>query len=234
MRPKALIYAAFVGGMTLFANPRSTQLFGENAANAPSAAAGTSARKRNPLLDYKFTNELGQAVSISDFRGQALAITFFFTRCPMPEFCPRLSKNFQMASQKLSAGGEGFTNWHFLSITFDPETDTPEVLKAYAERYQYDPRHWSFLTGPADKISELARGSGVKADPENGLINHNFRTLIITPAGHLQMVFPMSGDLSDAIVSEIRKAIAATNPPAASVIPSGEPGLRAASTVVAK
>jgi len=52
----------------------------------------------NPLLDYKFTNELSQRVSLSDFRGQALAITFFFTRCPISDYCPRLSKNFQEAS----------------------------------------------------------------------------------------------------------------------------------------
>src|ERR1700704_230713 len=50
---------------------------------------------RHPLLDYKFTNELGQAVSLGQFKGQALAITFFFTRCPIPDFCPRLSKNFE-------------------------------------------------------------------------------------------------------------------------------------------
>src|SRR5258708_7352266 len=55
----------------------------------------------HPLLAFKFTNELGQAVSLGDFRGQALAITFFFTRCPIPDFCPRLSKNFQKASKKL-------------------------------------------------------------------------------------------------------------------------------------
>src|ERR1700742_594613 len=63
---------------------------------------GVGAKADRSLLDYKFTNELGQAVSVSDFHGQALAITFFFTRCPMPDFCPRLSKNFQEASKKLS------------------------------------------------------------------------------------------------------------------------------------
>ena len=90
------------------------------------------------MLNYKFTNELGQAVSISDFHGQALAITFFFTRCPMPDFCPRLSKNFQEASKKLSARADIPTNWHFLSVSFDPEFDTPEVLKNYGKQYQYD------------------------------------------------------------------------------------------------
>jgi protein SCO1 len=171
-------------------------------------------RARNPLLDYKFTNELGRAVSLSDFRGQALAITFFYTRCPLPEYCPRLSKNFQEASQKLESLPGAPANWHFLSFSFDPEFDTPAVLKVYGESYQYDPNHWSFLTGPPDKIAELARQSDVKYESDGGLINHNFRTLIVDADGRLQMIFPTSGDLSDEIAAEIIKAAAQTNQPA--------------------
>jgi len=165
----------------------------------------------NPLLDYKFTNELDQAVSLNDFRGQALAITFFYTRCPLPDYCPRLSKNFQEAEQVLESRPDAPANWHFLSISFDPDFDTPAMLQAYGNSYQYDPKHWSFLTGPADKIGELARGSGVSYQSEDGTINHNFRTLIIDPRGHLQMVFPTTGDLSGQIVAEIIKAAAVTN-----------------------
>jgi protein SCO1 len=176
------------------------------------AAAPTARGSRNPLLDYKFTNELGQAVSLNDFRGQALAITFFYTRCPLPEFCPRLSRNFQEASQKLEAMTNCPANWHFISVSFDPEFDTPETLRNYAKCYQYDPAHWSFLTGPRDKIAELAHDSGVEYEESGGTINHNFRTLIVNAQGHLQMVFPTSGDLSDQIVSEILKA-AVVQPP---------------------
>jgi protein SCO1/2 len=170
-------------------------------------------RARSPLWTDKFTNELEQAVSLSDFTGQALAITFFYTRCPLPEYCPRLSRNFQEASQKLESMPGAPANWHFLSFSFDPEFDTPAMLKAYGESYQYDPKHWSFLTGPPDQIAELARQSGVKYETDNGLINHNFRTLIIDASGHLQMVFPISGDLSDEIVAEIVKAAAVTHQP---------------------
>jgi len=181
-------------------------------AGAPAAEA-TAPKPRHPLLDYPFTNELGRAVRLNDFRGQALAITFFFTRCPIPDYCPRLSKNFEEASQKLATMPGGPTNWHFLSVTFDPESDTPAVLRAYGERYEYDPKHWSFLTGPKEKISELASGSGVKTEPAGGFLNHNFRTLIIDAAGHLQMIFPIGGNLSDAIVAEVLKAAAVPAPP---------------------
>jgi protein SCO1/2 len=166
---------------------------------------------KHPLLAFKFTNELGQAVALDDFRGQALAITFFFTRCPIPDYCPRLSKNFQKAARTLNAIPGGPTNWHFLSVSFDTEFDNSRVLKAYAEQYHYDPTHWSFLTGPAEQIGQLARLSDVTFQREGGTFNHNFRTLIIDTTGHLQMVFPTGGDLSDAIVEELLQAATVTN-----------------------
>lgn len=174
-------------------------------------AAPASVASGHPLLDYKFTNELGQAVSFNQFKGQAIAYTFFFTRCPIPEFCPRLMKNFQEASQKLLARSDAPTNWHFFSVSFDTEFDTPAVLKAYAERYHYDPRHWSFLTGPPDKIAELARQSEVNFERDGSLFTHGFRTLVIDAAGRLQMSYPIGGNLSDALVADIFKAAAATN-----------------------
>lgn len=177
----------------------------------PAEIAAAPMIHHHPLLDYKFTNELGQAVSINDFHGQALAITFFYTRCPLPDYCPRLSKNFQEASAKLLAQPGAPTNWHFISISIDPEFDTPEMLKAYGGLYQADPAHWSFLTGPAEKISQFANQSGVTYRSVDGSIDHNFRTLIVDANGHLQMVFPTGGDLSDMIVQEILKAAAVTN-----------------------
>ncbi len=192
------------------------------AADRPAAASVPTPAAHHPLLDFKFTNECDQAVCLRDFHGQALAITFFFTRCPVPDFCPRLSRNFQEASRKLSSLTGGPTNWHFLSVTFDPTVDTPPVLKAYAERYHYDPARWSFLTGPVDKINELARLSGVQIDPDAGLFNHNFRTLIVGANGELQTTFPFGGDLSGPIVGEMLKACAATGAPGTQA-PAGMP-----------
>ena len=191
-------------------------------AGSPSVSVRTS-KPRHPLLDYPFTNELGQVVRLGDFRGQALAITFFFTRCPIPDYCPRLSRNFEEASQKLMAMPGGPTNWHLLSVTFDPDTDTPSVLRAYGERYQYDPKHWSFVTGPMEKISELASASDLKFENAGGFFNHEFRTLIIDAAGHLQMVFPTSGNLSDAIVAQIVKAAAVPSRPPGSIDGDAQP-----------
>ena len=101
----------------------------------------------DPLPDYHFTNEFGQAVSTGQFKGQPLVFTFFFTSCPYPLFCPLLSSHFEDTQKKLLALTNAPPEWHLLSISFEPETDTPEVLKRYAERYHYDPAHWSFVTG---------------------------------------------------------------------------------------
>jgi protein SCO1/2 len=178
-------------------------------ASGAAATTNVASGSRHPLMDYAFTNQLGQPVTLSGFRGQALAITFFFTRCPVPEYCPRLSKNFEEACAELKALPNAPTNWHLLSVTIDPEFDTPAALRAYAKRYQHDPKHWSFVTGPKDKIIELARESGMSMKPDEGLLTHNFRTLIIDPASKLQMSFPISGDISDGIVSELLKALKA-------------------------
>ena len=163
---------------------------------------------RPAFFDYHFTNELGETVTLNDFHGQALAITFFYTRCPLPDYCPRLSRNFQAASEKLAAMPNAPTNWHFLSISFDPQFDSPAMLKAYGASYRYDPAHWSFLAGSPQNIAGLARECGVTYESDGATINHNFRTLIVDPAGRLQMVFMMGGDLSDAIVTEMLKAAA--------------------------
>jgi len=175
------------------------------------AAAQPPSPLHSPLLDAPFTNELGQRVTLADFHGQALAITFFYTRCPLPDYCPRLSRNFQEASGRL-AGRSGLpANWHFLSVTFDPDFDTPERLRSYGQAYAYDPAHWSFLSGSPEIIAGLARSAGVQYTPGGGTIDHNFRTLIVDTAGHLQMVFPTGGNLSDQIAAEMVKALAATN-----------------------
>jgi len=175
------------------------------------AASATLASPADELLDFKFTDQLGRAVSINDFRGQAVALTFFYTRCPVPEFCPRLSKNFQMAQQTLAAMTNAPANWHLISVSFDPD-DSPQTLRRYAESYHYDARHWTFLTGPREKIAGLARAAGAQFTPDGGVITHNFRTIILDANGRLQMVFPTGGDLSRQIVSELLKAAAVKDP----------------------
>jgi protein SCO1/2 len=158
------------------------------------------------LPEYHFTNEQGQAVNTLDFKGQAVAITFIFTRCPLPNFCPRMSTNFEEAQRKLLSMANAPTNWHLLTISFDPEFDTPVILKSYAQRYKADPQHWNFLTGPPAATAEIADQFGQRFWREEGAINHNLRTVVIDATGRVQQMFQGNTWTVDDLVSELIKA----------------------------
>jgi len=151
------------------------------------------------LPDYHFTNELGEAVSLAQYRGGVLAFTFFFTSCPFPNFCPRLTGNFAEAAAQLRQTPGAPTRWHLLSISFDPKTDTPQRLLAYAQNAHYDPAHWSFLTGDPEQIGELADQFDEVFWTEGGSISHNLRTAVVDPQGRVRKIFQgnkwTSGDL---------------------------------------
>ncbi len=162
------------------------------------------------IPDFNLTNEYGQRISQHQFKGQAVAFTFFFTRCPVPDYCPRLSRNFSEASARLQAMTNGPRNYHFLSISFEP-LDQPAVLKAYAHRYYYDSNHWSLLTGDAGHIQELTRGFGLNVTNDGAFYAHDFRTVIFDATGRLQTVWPFVGDATEMLVAEMLKAAAVTN-----------------------
>ena len=164
------------------------------------------------MPNYPFTNELGQAVSLQDFKGQALGFTFIFTRCPFPTFCPRMMENLAKAYQQLSAQPGGAKNWHLLSISFDPEFDTPTTLKAYAQRHQYDPLKWNFVTGALIEIDAITEQFGLEFFREAGSsfnFNHKLRTVVVDAQGRVQQVFVGNEWKVDDFVAEMVKAAAA-------------------------
>ncbi|MFN0067431.1 MAG: SCO family protein [Limisphaerales bacterium] len=160
--------------------------------------------------DYPLTNQLGAAVRLADFRGQVVALTFIFTRCPLPDFCPRMSKNFAAAAQVL-AGYGSFTNWHLLSLTIDPRHDTPAVLHAYAERQNFDPVRWSFVTAAQIEIDALGEQAGLvfRRQAPDAFPDHNLRTLVIDPEGRLQRIFVGNTWTPDELVEAMRRAAGA-------------------------
>ena len=158
------------------------------------------------LPEYHFTNQLGQAFSTADFKGQALAITFLFTRCPFPTFCPKMANDFSETQQSLISAGN-LTNWHLLTVSFDPEFDKPVVLKSYAERYHYDPAHWTFATGDLVEITAIAEQCGLNFwHDETGSISHNLRTVVVDASGRLQKIFTGNTWKTDELVAEMKQA----------------------------
>ncbi len=142
------------------------------------------------MPDYAFTNEFGAQVRLSDYRGKVVGMTFIFTRCPLPDFCPRMLKNFTSVASQLAAAPDGLTNWHLVTMTIDPGFDTVDVLRSYAERHQYDPKRWTFLTGALIDIDAITEQVGLvfRRQTPNSLPDHNLRTLVIDPEGRLKKI----------------------------------------------
>jgi protein SCO1/2 len=140
----------------------------------------------DPLPEYHLVNELGQKVSLSQYKGNALVLSFLFTRCPIPTFCPLTARKLVETQEQLLANRNGPTNWHILAITVDPEFDTPQRLKEFGETYGYQPGQFSLLTGELIDITALAEQFGLLFWTEEGSISHNLRTAVVDANGIIQ------------------------------------------------
>jgi len=163
------------------------------------------------LPDYGFTSETGQAVRFSDFSGRAVAFTFFFTSCPLPEFCPRMNRNFSEARKLLLADPNAPTNWQFLSISFDANFDTPQILTGYGKFYRgEDPDRWLFAVASTNTLASLAPKVDLNFWRENGSISHNLRTLVLDCRGKIFRQF----DGNDWTAAQLAEALrVAAKPP---------------------
>ena len=159
-----------------------------------------------PVPDCVLTNQLGQTIRFRDFKGRALAFTFIFTRCPFPTFCPRMSNNFGEAQRRLLAE-TARTNWHLISISFDPEFDTPTRLAEYAQTYHQDSAHWSFATGTTEDVRKLGGAFGLAFWREGALFNHNVRTVVVDAAGRVQKVFADNEWKPEQLAEEMKRAM---------------------------
>ncbi len=140
-----------------------------------SASAGVPMGVTIP--DFALTDQFGRPVSLSNFRGKVVVVDFIYTRCPLPDVCPRLSANFAAVSKKLR-------DVEFLSITIDPQYDTPAVLAEYARRWGAG-ESWRFLTGSEQQIQFAAGLFGLVYWPEEGSITHTVATAVIARDGTL-------------------------------------------------
>lgn len=163
------------------------------------------------MTDYRFTNQLGQPFKLSEFRGQALAFTFVFTRCPYPTFCPLMSNNFRQVQDALLKQPNAPTNWHLLTLSFDPDWDSPARLKAYAEGMRHDPKHWTFATGDLADITAIAEqvGEVFVRDADGTGISHNLRTVVVDAQGRVQKIIAENKWTPEELVAELLRAAAA-------------------------
>ena len=139
-----------------------------------------------PVPDIPLTNQDGRPIHFSDFKGKSVLITFIYTRCPMPEFCPRLSSQFARIHNDLLHTPE-YGQTHLLTISFDPKYDTPAVLRKYGLAYLDDQpagfAHWDFATADAADMRNLAETFGLEYYEEDNQITHSMDIVLLTPAG---------------------------------------------------
>jgi protein SCO1/2 len=156
------------------------------------AAASPIAMPGDLAPDVRFVDQDGHERRLSDFRGSVVAVTFIYTRCPVPTFCPLMDRNFAAVQRELAATARPDRRAHLLSVSFDPEFDTPAVLGAHAARAGADKNRWSFVTGARTELEPFAKAFGVtmiRSDADEIEIIHNLRTAVIDPQGRIVTIF---------------------------------------------
>jgi len=183
----------------------------------PPEASGPVARSGFELLkpgeevpDTKFVDQDGRKRSFSAFRGSPVVMTFIYTRCPLPTFCPLMDRHFA-AMQKPLKEDPALGKVHLVTVSFDPKTDTPPVLKKHAKTLNADLSRWTFLTGDRDEIDRFASRFGVSIaramnDPRD--ITHNLRTAIVGADGRLVKVYIGNEWSPDQVLADLRSVVA--------------------------
>jgi protein SCO1/2 len=188
---------------------RRLQLLADPAAQLPAMALG------RPVADFALADQTGQRVTLSQFAGRVVAITFIYTGCPLPDYCFRLSNNFgRLAKRFAPRMGRDLV---LLTITFDPVHDQPKELARYAATWKADPKSWHFLTGALPDVKAVCRQFGLNFWQEEGSLTHSLHTIVIDRDGKLAANFEgnefTAGQLGDFVEVEMGRQAARTSSP---------------------
>jgi protein SCO1 len=161
-----------------------------------------------PVRDATFVDETNSRRRLADWRGQVLAVTFIYTRCPLPNFCPLMNRHFQSVQTAIRSDPDLNGHVRLLSVSFDPEHDSPPVLAARATALRADPAIWQFLTGERDAIEQFALQLGVSVirSPSDSEIVHNLRTAVVDVDGRLRTVLNGTDWTPADLLTELRHA----------------------------
>ncbi len=135
--------------------------------------------------DFALKDQTGATVRLSQMRGEPVAVTFIYTRCPVATACPMTTAKFSRLDAMLAQEKFG----HLLVVTVDPEHDTPEVLADYAKKAGADPKRWKFLTGSPQDVARVASSFGVLYYPEHGQMIHSQAVAVLDPQGRLSTIY---------------------------------------------
>ncbi|MEP7148375.1 MAG: SCO family protein [Acidobacteriota bacterium] len=149
------------------------------------------------IPDFQLTNQDGARISTKDFRGKVLAITFIYAQCPLPDYCIKMSTNFSDAANRIIREPDVKDKFRLLSISFDPERDTPEKLRSYGIGYlgkgaKPDFSVWQLAVGSDKQVRAVADFFGLRYEVDQNdktQLNHSLRTAVIAPDGKVTKIF---------------------------------------------
>jgi protein SCO1 len=173
-----------------------------------SADGDARVKEGDEMPAFSLTNQNGERISLDTFRGQPFVLTFVFTRCPVPNFCPRMSNNFEELQAAIKAGSSPVATTRLLSVTLDPGYDTPKILSDYAASHHADSKIWTFATGDDKEIDSLTRAFSVYRQNEGGTISHGLATALINRDGRIERIWRGNAwtpaEVTEAIHAETR------------------------------
>lgn len=161
---------------------------------------------------FSLTNQDGKKFTLKDYRGKAVAITFIYRECPLPEFCIKMSRHFSDMANQIASDPEGKKKIRLLSISFDPERDTPEKLKQYGLGYlgkdsNDDFTVWQLAVGPDKDVRAIADFFGLRYETDENdktQINHSLITAVISPEGKVTRIFTGGNWTPEQVLSELQ------------------------------
>ena len=159
--------------------------------------------------DDALTDQAGDARKLSDWRGRALAVTFVYTRCPLPDFCPAMDRRFGELQRAIATDARLRDRVHLVSVSFDPAHDTAAVVQSHAKASGADPRTWSYLTGSPAAIDHFTSRFGVSTIADAGsaeTLTHNLRTAVIDSNGRLVRIHSGNDWSVDTMLADLREA----------------------------
>jgi protein SCO1/2 len=162
--------------------------------------------------DFKLRNQDGRTISLSQFRGKQLLVTFIYTRCPMPDFCPRVTRQFAQIDHQLQSDPAVYNKTHLLCVSFDPENDTPARLRAYGATYiGSDSKnafvHWDFAVTDKATVDKMAQyfAVGITRDSDAN-ITHTLSTTLIGADGKVDQFYPGNDWTVDQVLADVKHA----------------------------
>ncbi len=165
--------------------------------------------------DFKLRNQDGHAIHLGQFHGKMLLITFIYTRCPLPNFCPRVTRAFASVNEQLKATPALSAKTHLLCVTFDPDNDTPARLRAYGATYIGSDaknafEHWDFAVPTKPVLAEMAKFFDLGLTPEaDSTITHTLSTALVGADGKVVQFYPGNDWTAEQILADVRRTAGA-------------------------